>query len=137
MITAAARLALADQLESELAGQGVDVPVLPYGVLGAWQPPAVVLGMPDVTFDAWACVDQVVLGVAVVVRHEPEGPAATAQRLEELWPAAAAALRAVIATDATLGGAVVETVLKEAAFGDFIVAGQSFPAYLLTLEIHS
>ena len=134
MITPEIREQLAALLVVEL---GPGTPVLPYGVFGPFDPPAVVIGEPDTDFDAWSCTDTATLGLAVVVRHEPAGARDTARALGELWPTVAAAVRRLITADDTLGGLVTSTVLKSATFGDFVVAGQPYPAQLLTLEIHS
>ena len=135
MITAQVRQALADGLADELAG--VAVAVLPYGVTGPFQPPCVVLGQPDTEFGDFLCVDKNTLGLAVVVRDHPQGPAATQQELEGLWPQVAAAVKRLLQADNTLGGLVVDARLMSAEFGDLVVQGQPFPAQQLTLEIYT
>lgn len=134
MMSPAVRVALADAVRWQLPA-GVAT-VLPYGVVGPFQPPCVVLGQPDVEFGDWLCTDKVTVGLAVVVRDHPEGPAATQQSLETLWPQVAAAVKAALHSDQTLGGLVTTAQLVRADFGDFMVQGTPYPAQNLTIEIY-
>lgn len=129
-VRAALAAAIAGQLPAGLAT------VLPYGVVGPFQPPCVVIGQPDVEFGEWSCTDKATVGLAVVVRDHPEGPAATQQSLETLWPRVAAAVKAVFHADQTLGGLVTTAQLVRADFGDFMVQGTPYPAQNLTVEIY-
>jgi len=133
-VSTTVREALASALAGELPA-GV-ASVLPYGVVGPFQPPVVVLGQPDVEFGAWGCEDKHTYGAAVVVRDHPDGPAATQQQLEGLWPQVAAAFRAAFRADQTLGGVVTDAQLTSATFGDFMVQGTPYPAQQLTIEIY-
>ena len=110
--------------------------VLPYGVVGPFQPPVVVIGQPDVEFTEWGCTDKVTIGLAVVVRDHPEGAAATQQELETLWPQIADAVKSVFHADETLGGLVTTARLVRADFGDFMVHGTPYPCQNLTCEIY-
>lgn len=132
MITAAAREYLADQLRPVL---GADAVILPYGVAGPFQPPAVVFGQPDVEFDEWGASHKVLFGMAVVVRQHPEGPSATQRELEGLWPRVARALLDITREDRTLGGHVDHAAVKQSQFGDLLVQGTPFPAQNIILEI--
>lgn len=130
MIPSGARLWLRDHLAVE------GLTVLPFGVTGQFQPPALVLGQPDVEFGSWGCVHKVTIGLAVVVRHHPEGPEATIRDLDRVWPQVATQILDLIRTDPTLGGFVTNTELTTAVYGDFIVAGTAYPAQNLTLETY-
>ena len=134
-MTPAVRQALAAAIAAQLPTPA-PASMLPYGVVGPFQPPVMVLGQPDVEFGAWGCTDKVTIGLAVVVRDSPEGAAATQQQLEGLWPVVAAAVKAAFAADETLGGLVAEAHLVGATFGDFMVQGTPLPAHNLTIEIH-
>lgn len=136
MITTATRERLA-QLLGEQLGEPAPATVLPYGVTGAFQPPVIVLGQPDVEFGDWGCTDKNTLGVAVVVRDDPTGPVATQKALDRLWPQVAAALKAVFAADPTLGGQVTHSELKTAEYGTFVVQAKSFPAQNLTINLYT
>lgn len=133
-MTPEVRLALAAALVAQLP-DGLAT-VLPYGVVGPFQPPCLVIGQPDVEFGDWSCTDRVTVGLAVVVRDHPEGPAATQRSLETLWPQVAAALKAAFHADETLGGLVTTAQLVRADFGDFVVQGSPYPAQNLTIEIY-
>ena len=134
MITPQIRTQIAAQIGSRLAG--VDCQVLAFGVTGPFQPPCAVLGQPDVDYDVQPCVAKVTIGLAVVVRHHPQGPEATQRDLETLWPQVAAAVRDLEHTDPTLGGQINDFHLTRAEFGSFDAQGNSFPAQNLVLEIH-
>ncbi|MDO5534371.1 MAG: hypothetical protein Q4F65_06950 [Propionibacteriaceae bacterium] len=128
--------ALRDHLAQELRVRvGHLVEVLPHGVDGSFAPPVLVIGQPDVEFRAWGCEDLVTIGLAVVVRHHPDGPAATQRALEELWPQVAAQVKSLCHEDPSLGGLVTLAELKTAEFGDFTVQGQSFPAQQIALNV--
>lgn len=128
--------ALRDYLAQELGKRvGHLVSVLPRGVVGPFSPPVLVFGQPDVEFRSWGCEDLVTLGMAVVVRHHPDGPAETQRELEDLWPQVAAEVKGLLHDDPRLGGHVTTAELKSAEFGDFEVQGQTYPAQQLTIEI--
>lgn len=130
MIPTGARLYLRDQITVP------GLTVLPFGVSGPFDPPALVIGQPDVTFAEWGCTNRVTIGLAVVARHHPEGAEATIRDLDTLWVTVAWRLLDVIRTDPTLGGFVTDTTLKSAQFGDFVVAGSEYPCQNLTIETY-
>lgn len=135
VITTAVRERLAQLLGEQLSEP---IPaVLPYGVTGPFQPPAVVIGMPDVEFGEWGCTDKSVLGMAVVVRDHPDGPVETQRELDELWPRVAQALKAIFQGDPTLGGLVTHAELRTAEYGSLLVQGRTFPAQQLTTHIYT
>lgn len=137
MMGPAVREQLADLLRDALPDD-VDAEVLPYGVVGQFDPPCIVFGQPDVEFnDEAPCIDKSTVGVAVVVRWEPDGSAATQIALEELWPRVAGALRHLTRTNPTLDGMVAESRLVSASYGEFAITGTEYPAQLLTLEIYN
>ena len=78
MIPAGARSYIADQVLVD------GLTVMPFGVTGPFQPPALVFGQPDVEFGDWGCAHKITIGLAVVVRHHPEGPEATIRDLDLL-----------------------------------------------------
>ena len=133
-MTAAVRDRLA-QLLGEQLGES-PARIYPHGIAGVLELPAIVFGQPDVEFGEWGCTDKNVMGVAVVVRDEPTGPTDTIRALDELWPQVAAALKRVV-SDPTLGGVVDHAELAAAEFGSFAVAGRTFAAQNITINIYT
>ena len=133
-MTAAVRDRLA-QLLGEQLGES-PARIYPHGIAGVLELPAIVFGQPDVEFGEWGCTDKNVLGIAVVVRDEPTGPIDTIRALDDLWPQVAGALKRVC-TDPTLGGLVDHADLATADFGSFTVAGRTFPAQNITINIYT
>lgn len=133
---AAVRAWLTDTLTSGLPDA---VTVLPRGVDGPFTPPAVLLGQPDVDFDAGQLVartDRVLWPVAVVVRQAPDGPAATQAELEDLWPVVAGVLRNALDADPDMGGLCSAAWVASSSFGSLQVQGAAFPAQEITVEIN-
>uniref|UniRef100_UPI0025F47421 hypothetical protein n=1 Tax=uncultured Aeromicrobium sp. TaxID=337820 RepID=UPI0025F47421 len=101
-------------------------------------PVSVFVGQPRVPeFDAQPCMDRVEWPIAVVVEPGAAGNYLNAQRqLEALWPEIAEAYRAASEQDQSLSGLVAEWHVTRAEFGDFTIAGTSYPAQSIHLVLH-
>lgn len=128
--------ALRGLLASELDSRTTDLGVHPRGIDGVFQPPAAVLGQPDVEYGVQPCgICRYELPVAVVVGRPGFDDTATLAELERHWQAVVAALQGLIGEGVLDVLGVVDATVTRSDAGSFLVQGQSYPAYAITVEI--
>lgn len=123
---------LASELKTRTTGLGVH----PRGIDGAFQPPVVVLGQPDVEFDVQPChIHRYGMPVAVAVGRPGFDEIATQAELEGRWLEVAVALQELVDEGVLDALGVVDATVTRSDSGSFTVQGQSYPAYSITIEI--
>lgn len=127
---ATVRTVLGDALDAAREATGV-AKVYRRAIDGAFQAPAVLIGQPAIEeADVQPCgIDRWSLPVHVVVARPGGDEERTQRQLEDVWTAVLNFLREAV--DGLPGSARV----MRAEFGSLMVAGQSYPAQEITIEI--